>query len=191
MPFVRAEMVEEATWRALETFLVSPQIVLDQVGNVQHQIALLERELEGIERSRENLACRKSNLIDIYEYGKFNIGDLDDRMGQLKSSEADLDQSRQQCLKNIEHYQQQRYDSNSINQILGQIEEIIRFAGPGHRRDIVQTLFREMKVHPGNLELLAALPTERVLQQLSVRLNPVKGSEKVYHSALQRGPLSR
>ncbi len=191
MPFVRADRVEEAAWRALETFLSSPQIVLDQVGNVQHQIALLERELEGIERSREDLARRKSNLIDLYEYGKFNFGELDQRMGQLKASEVSLDQSRQQCLKNIEHYQQRRYDSDSIYAVLGQIEEIIRFAEPEHRREIVRTLFREMRVNHGILELSAALPNERVLQQLSVRLSPVKGAGGVYQSALQRGSLSR
>ena len=46
-----------------------------------------------------------------------------------------------------------------------------------------------MRVNHDILELSAALPNERVLQQLSVKLSPVKGSGGVYQSALQRGDV--
>src|SRR2546428_750476 len=81
MPFVRADAVEEAAWRALETVLISPQIVFDQVGSPSHQIALLEKELQGIEQERVALAKRQSRLLDLYERAECTLlEELDARM---------------------------------------------------------------------------------------------------------------
>jgi hypothetical protein len=92
MPFVRADAVEEAAWRALETFLISPQIIFDQVGSPGHQIALLEKELQGVEQERGELVKRQSRLLDLYERAdRTLLEELDTRMARNKAAQADLD----------------------------------------------------------------------------------------------------
>jgi len=191
MPFVRAELVEKTAWGALERFLVSPEVVLEQVGSAGHQITLLEKELHGIEQEGAELAKRQSNLIDLYEHGGFNLKELDSRMGRVKTAQVALERRQRECQERIGHYQQQQVDPDQVYRVLGQIEEIIRFATPEHRREIFRILFCEMTAkRDGILEISATMPTEGVVQRLSVALTPPGGpGAGVYQNALQEGAL--
>jgi site-specific DNA recombinase len=184
MPFVRADHAEKSVWDALENFLISPQMVLDHLGNAGEQIGLSEKELKSIETSLAEIARRRSNLIDLYQYGRFKLAELDGKMAELERSEAALERRRKECLENIGAYRKRRLDPNKVYQLLGQIEEIFRFARREHRREIVRTLCREIKVkRDGELEISIALPQETALQRLSARMAP--DGETVYPAALQ------
>jgi site-specific DNA recombinase len=176
MPFVRADAVEEAAWRALETFLISPQIIFDQVGSPGHQIALLEKELQGIEQERGELVKRQSRLLDLYERAdRTLLEELDTRMARNKAAQADLDRRVLECQERISYYRQQQVDPDQVYRVLSQIEEIIRFATPEHRLEIFRSLFREMIVKPDKtLDIAAKLPNNGVLQRLTVALCPSK-----------------
>jgi len=176
MPFVRADAVEEAAWRALETILISPQLVFDQVGNPGHQIALLEKELQGIEQERGELVKRQSRLLDLYERAdRTLLTELDTRMGRNKAAQAVLDRRELECQERIGYYRQQQVDPDQVYRVLSQIEEIIRFATPEHRQEIFRSLFCEMIVKPDKtLDISAKLPTAGVIQRLTVALCPSK-----------------
>jgi hypothetical protein len=176
MPFVRADAVEEAAWRALETFLISPQIIFDQVGSPSHQIALLEKELQGIEQERGELVKRQSRLLDLYERAdRTLLEELDARMARNKAAQAALDRRALECQERIGYYRQQQIDPDQVYRVLSQIEEIIRFATPEHRLEIFRSLFSEIIVKPDKtLDISAKLPTNGVIQRLSVALCPSK-----------------
>jgi site-specific DNA recombinase len=184
MPFVRAEHAERSVWEALENFLISPQMVLDQLGNAGEQMGLSEKELKSIETSLAEIARRRSNLIDLYQYGRFKLSELDGKMAELERSEAALERRRKECVENIGAYRTRRLAPDKIYQMLGQIEEIFRFAQREHRREIVRTLCRNIQVkRNGELEISIALPQETALQRLSARMAP--DGERVYPPSLQ------
>jgi DNA invertase Pin-like site-specific DNA recombinase len=194
MPFVRVEAVEEAAWRALETFLISPQVVFDQVGSASHQISLLEKELQGIEQERTELVRRQSRLLDLYERAESNmLEEIDVRISQLKKAQEALKRRQIECEERIVYYRQQQIEPDQVYQILSQIEEIIRFATPAHRQEIFRSLFCEMTVkRDRTLEVSASLPTEGVVQRLSVTLIPPgEQEEKVYQNSQQKGVIPR
>jgi len=176
MPFVRADAVEEAAWKALETFLISPQIVFDQVGSPSHQIALLEKELQGITQEGGELAKRQSRLLDLYERAdRTMLEELDARMARNKAAQAELDRRMRECQERIIYHRQQQVDPDQVHHVLSQIEEIIRFATPEHRLEIFRSLFREIIVKPDKtLDIAAKLPNNGVLQRLTVALCPSK-----------------
>src|SRR5262249_1191698 len=140
MPFVRADHAEKSVWEALEKFLISPQMVLDHLGNADEQIGLSEKELKSIETNLAEVARRRSNLIDLYQYGRFKLSELDGKMAELERSEAALERRRKECLEKVGAYRKRKLDPDKLYQVLGQIEEIFRFAGQEHRREIVRTL---------------------------------------------------
>jgi hypothetical protein len=135
MPWVRVDEVEEAAWRALETFLVSPEVVFDQVGNADHQIEVLETQLQEIELEKMELDRRRSRLLDLYERSETDmLEELDDRMDRIKKARETLDRRQLECQERVTYYRQQKVDPDQVYRVLSQIEEIIRFATPAHRR---------------------------------------------------------
>jgi hypothetical protein len=193
MPFVRADVVEQAAWKALEVFVSSPQVVFDQVGNAQHQIALLEKELQGIEHERADYLRRQSRLLDRYEKAdRSELAELDARLERYKAAVKTLDRARLDCETRITAHRQSQVDPEQITSTLGQIEEIIRWASPEHRQEIFRSLFSEMVVTPDKtLELSAKLPSNGVIQRLSVALCPdQEGEPSVYPESAQQHPVA-
>jgi site-specific DNA recombinase len=184
MPFVRADQAERSVWDTLETFLISPQMVMEQLGKSGEQVGLLEKDLKGIETGLAEIARRRSALIDLYQYGRFKLAELDGKMAELERTESALERRRKECQENMGAYRKRRLDPDEIYQLLGQIEEIFRFAGREHRREIVRTLCRDIKIkRDGELEISIALPQETALQRLSARMAP--DEETVYPAPLQ------
>jgi site-specific DNA recombinase len=191
MKFIRADQVERAVWNGLEKFLTSPETVFEQAGSVDYQVALLERDLEEMERVRLDLARRRSNLMDLYEYGKFDLKELDERVESVKQDESKLEKRREENIRNIEAYAERRLDPEKVFKILSQTEELIRFAEPEHRREIVRLLCRKITVRvDGKVEILATLPAERALRSVSVALGSSPGAE-VYQLGLQQDTVVR
>jgi site-specific DNA recombinase len=187
MPFVRTDHLEKAVWDALENFLISPKIVLDHLGQSDEQITFLEKELKDVEQSLAEIARRRSNLIDLYQYGKFKLAELDQKMEELEESEKSLERRRRECLENIDSYRKRRMDPDRVYQALGQIEEIFRFSGQEHRREIVRTLCRRIQVsRGGELEISVALPREPEIGRLSARVGRNgESQQEVYQNSLQ------
>jgi site-specific DNA recombinase len=189
--FVRADQVERAVWNSLEQFLTSPAVVLEQAGSTDHQLALVEREIEDVERARQDFARRRSNLMDLYEFGRFPLAELDQRMRTLEEEEAKVERQREASLKKINAYAERQVDPEKVYRILSQVEEVIRFAEPEHRREIVRLLCRKITVQADRrIEIMAALPQEATLQKLSVVITPA-GERGDYLSGLQRDAVVR
>jgi len=184
MPFVRADHAEKSVWDSLEKFLISPKMVLDHLGNSDEQIGLAEKELKVIEGSLAEITRRRSNLIDLYQYGRFKLSELDGKMAELERSEVTLERRRKECLEKVGAYRKRKLDPDKLYQVLGQIEEIFRFAGQEHRGEIVRTLCRDIKVkRGGELEISIALPQETEVARLSA--NAAQDREMVYPAAPQ------
>jgi hypothetical protein len=169
-------------------------VVFDQVGSASHQISLLEKELQGIEQERTELVRRQSRLLDLYERAESNmLEEIDVRISQLKKAQEALKRRQIECEERIVYYRQQQIEPDQVYQILSQIEEIIRFATPAHRQEIFRSLFCEMTVkRDRTLEVSASLPTEGVVQRLSVTLIPPgEQEEKVYQNSQQKGVIPR
>jgi len=191
MPFISAERTEKSVWEALENFLVSPKMVIGQLGKTGEQIGILEKDLKAIEASLAEIAGRRSALIDLYQYGRFKLSELDGKMAELEASESALERRRKECLENIANCRKRRLDPDEIYQLLAQIEEIFRFARREHRREIVRTLCREIKARRnGELDISIALPQEPALQRLSTTTGS-SGGGGGYPDSLQWGAVSR
>jgi len=192
MPFIGADRAEKSVWEALENFLVSPEMVMGQLGKTGEQIGFLENDLKSIEASLAEIARRRSALIDLYQYGRFRLTELDGKMAELEASEHALERRRKECLENIAEHRKRRLDPDEIQHLLSQIEEIFRFAKREHRREIVRTLCREIKVkRNGEIDISIALPQEPALQRLSTRTGPDGGRGGGYPDSLQWGTFSR
>jgi hypothetical protein len=90
----------------------------------------------------------------------------------------------------IEAYAERRLDPEKVFKILSQTEELIRFAEPEHRREIVRLLCRKITVRvDGKVEILATLPAERALRSISVALGSTPGAE-VYQLGLQQDTVA-
>ena len=112
------------------------------MGSPSHQIALLEKELQGIEQERGELTKRQSRLLDLYERAdRTLLEELDTRMERNKAAQAALDRRELECQERISYYRQQQVDPDQVYRVLSQIEEIIRFATPEHRQEIFRSLF--------------------------------------------------
>src|SRR5439155_1679259 len=184
MPFVRADHIERMVWETLESFLISPKIITEHLKDADGQVAHLEKELKNIDQGLAEIARRKSNLIDLYQYGRFKLSDLDQKMEDVEASEASLERRRTECLATIEAYRRRRLDPDKLYQVLAQIEEIFRFSRQEHRREIVRTLCRNITVRKGGeLECSVALPQEPEIARLSA--SAAAGGEVVYPASLQ------
>jgi site-specific DNA recombinase len=185
MPFVSAERAEKSVWDALETFFISPQMIMDQLDNTGEQIELMEKDLKSIETSLAEIARRRSALIDLYQYGRFKLAEIDGKMAELEQAESVLEHRRKECQKNIGGYRKWRVDPDKIHGLLGEIEEVFRFAKPEHRREIVNTLCREIRMkRNGEISISIALPRKTALQRLST-MNDTDGAGRVYPGPLQ------
>jgi len=114
-------------------------------------------------------------------------------MKRNKAAQAALDRRQLEGQERIGYYRQQQVDPDQVHRVLSQIEEIIRFATPEHRQEIFRSLFCEMIVKPDKtLDVSAKLPTEGVIQRLSVALCPSQGhAEEVYQNTLQEDAVMR
>src|SRR4029077_19087752 len=134
------------------------------------------------------IARRKSNLIDLYQYGRFKLADLDQKMEEVETTETSLERRRTECLGTIEAYRRRRFEPDKLYQALAQIEEIFRFSRKEHRREIVRTLCRQITVKKGGeLECSVAFPQEPEIARLSASAAP--GGEVVYPETLQWNPV--
>lgn len=172
LPYARVEAVEDAAWRALETFLISPQMVFDQIGSARHQIALLEKDVQGIEQERGELRRRYSRLLDRYERAdSTEMAELDTRLERNKAAQGTLDRRQRDVQEQIAFYHKQQIDPDQVMQVLSQVEDMIRFATPAHRQEIFRNLFREMVVKADKtLEVTVQMPTTGIIQRLTVAL---------------------
>ena len=184
MPFVRADQIERTVWETLEKFLISPKIITEHLGDAEGQISHLEQELKNVDQGLAEIARRKSNLIDLYQYGRFKLADLDPKMEEVETSETSLKRRRAECLGTIEAYRRRRFEPDKLYQALAQIEEIFRFSRKEHRREIVRALCRNITIRKGGeLECSVAFPQEPEIARLSA--SAVTGGEMVYPETLQ------
>src|SRR5262249_3793621 len=118
------------------------------------------------------------------QYGRFKLSELDGKMAELERSEAALERRRKECLEKVGAYRKRKLDPDKLYQVLGQIEEVFRFAGQEHGREVVRTLGRDIKVkRDGELEISIALPQETEVARLSA--SAAQGREMVYPAAPQ------
>ena len=92
---VRADKIELLVWDTVSRLLSQPQLVIDQVKKGEHKpLGYLETNLDRVRRALARKKIEADRMLDAYRIGAIDLHTLKQKMDEIRSEEAKLNEER-------------------------------------------------------------------------------------------------
>ena len=166
--YVRADQVEQATWREVRAILEDPKTVLAELREQKAEIApSIEEDMRRIRREIHTCADQEQRLISLYMYGESDDDFIRRKSGPLKEKRQRLQGELQTLEKQKETLEQVELAEGRVEKFCWRVRQNLARLDFEDRRQALKALSVRVIAYGDRIEIRGVLPTYVTIEQTS------------------------